>query len=243
MSRDFRPQTTSGERPSREFTAEPAKHRFGSLVWNGTAFAIALALAVAILAVEGTDPDSLRDALRLTGRWSFLVFWLAYAGGAIAALCGSAFGRLAGRGRDLGLAYASAQSVHLGLVVWLFLITLRPPLIGKALVFFVVGMIVTYILALFSVGAMSKVLGSRVWRALRIVGLNYIMFIFALDFVPRAIHGTSDYGIRRLVEYAPFAAMCLAAPILVLAAAAQRRLTLRNMSPAVRRPSIDAARL
>ena len=243
MTRDFSPQTTNGEKPSTKFAAEPAKRRFDSLVWNGTAFAIAVALATAILAVEGTDPESLRDALRLTGRWSFLVFWLAYAGGSIAALFGSAFARLAGRGRDFGLAYASAQLVHLGLVIWLFIITLRPPLIGKALVFFTVGMIVTYLLALFSVGAMSKLLGSRVWRALRIAGLNYIMFVFALDFVPRAIHETSDDGIRRLVEYAPFAAMCLAAPILVLAAAAQRRLTIRNMKPAVHRPSIDVARL
>jgi hypothetical protein len=62
---------------------------------------------------------------------------VAYAGGAIAELFGPALGPLARRGREFGLAYAAAQLIHVGLVVWLFQITSRLPLSGKVLVLFV----------------------------------------------------------------------------------------------------------
>jgi hypothetical protein len=55
-------------------------------------------------------------ALELTARWSFLLFWLAYAGNAVAIL----FGAQLAAGREFGLAFASAHLVHIGLVVWLF---------------------------------------------------------------------------------------------------------------------------
>ena len=191
------------------------------------AFGIALGLAAAVLALNGTDTKSLVMALRLTARWSFLLFWVAYAGGAMAALFGPALAPLAGRGREFGLAYAAAQLIHLGLVVWLFQVSSRPPLSGELIVFFSIGIFWTYLLAIFSFGGPSRALGSRGWRTLRIVGLNYILFAFAFDFVPVAIHGTTHYGVGRLVEYAPFAAMSVAAPLLVLAAAAHRRLGMR----------------
>lgn len=188
------------------------------------AFGVALGLAAAVLAIHGTDAKSIVIALRLTARWSFLLFWMAYAGGAMAALFGPTLAPLAGRGREFGLAYAAAQLVHVGLVIRLFQILSRSPLSAKPLVLFSIGIVWTYLLAVFSVGGLSKVLGSRAWRTLRIVGLNYILFAFAVDFVPVAIHPTAHYDIGRLVEYAPFAAMCVAAPLLVFAAAAYRRL-------------------
>ena len=195
-----------------------------TVFWMGAALAIALALTCAVFAVRGID---IVQALRLTARWSFLLFWLAYTGGAIATLFGPAFKPIATRAREFGLAYAAAQLVHLGLVVWLFQVSSRPPLSGKPFAFFVVAIVWTYLLAVFSFGGIAKTLGSRGWRALRIAGINYILLAFASDFVPPAFHSTADYGVRRLAEYTPFAAMCIAAPLLVLAAAANRRLGMR----------------
>ena len=201
------------------------------------ALGVALGLATAVLAVKGGDADSLRVALRLTARWSFLLFWLAYAGGALAVLFGSTLAPLGGRGREFGLAYAAAQLVHVGLVIRLFQITSRLPLSGKPFVLFTIGIVWTYLLAVFSVGGLSKVLGSRGWRTLRIVGLNYILFAFAVDFVPVTIDRSPHSGVERLVAYVPFAAMCVAAPLLVLAAAARRQLGMRynraELEPAV----------
>lgn len=202
-----------------------------AVLWMGAAFGMALGLAAAVLAINGTDAKSLLMALQLTARWSFLLFWVAYAGGAMAALFGPAFKPLAGRGREFGLAYAAAQLIHLCLVVRLFQISSRPPLSDELIVFFMIGIFWTYILAVFSFGGLAKKLGPIGWRLLRIVGLNYILFAFASDFVPPAIHGThgtAHHGPMHLIAYAPFAVMSVAAPLLVLAAEAHRRLGMRN---------------
>jgi hypothetical protein len=204
------PMTSAALSPKREST---------TLLWMGTAFVVALGLAAAVFATRGLD---IVQALRMTARWSFLLFWLAYTGGALAALFGPAFRPLAAHGRDLGLAYASAQLVHLGLVIWLFQISSSPPLSGGLYYFFVLAIVMTYLLAIFSIGGLSKTLGSKGWRALRIVGLNYILLAFARDFVPPAFQGIADHGASHFVSYAPFAAMCIAGPILVLTAAAYR---------------------
>ena len=84
-----------------------------TVLWMGAAFAVALALTIAVFAVKGID---IVQALRLTARWSFLLFWLAYAGGAMATLFGPTLKPIAAHAREFGLAYAAAQLVHLGLV-------------------------------------------------------------------------------------------------------------------------------
>src|SRR5208282_421518 len=51
-------------------------------VWAGTAFGMALAMTLLILIAKGTGETQIHLALRVTARWSFLLFWLAYAGSA-----------------------------------------------------------------------------------------------------------------------------------------------------------------
>jgi hypothetical protein len=214
-------------RPDKSWWSDMMKHKTNTILWIGMAFGVSLGLAITVLCITGTDTKSIQLALQLTARWAFLPFWMAYAGRAMAELFGPILEPLARRGREFGLAYAAALLVHLGLVVSLFLITSRPPLTGVILAIFLVGAVCTYLLAVFSFGGLAKVLGSTGWYALRIVGMNYILFAFALDFVRVAAHGPAHYGRWRLVEYAPFAAMSVAAPLLVLAAAAHRRLEKR----------------
>src|SRR5215472_726439 len=85
--------------------------------WMGAAFGVALATAAIVLGLNGPDNKSVRLALELTARWSFLLFFLAYAGNALATLFG--WTMLKGRGREFGLSFASAHTVHIGLVIWL----------------------------------------------------------------------------------------------------------------------------
>jgi hypothetical protein len=194
--------------------------------WIGVAFGVAVALAVAVLAVAGSDPSGIGMALRVTARWSFLLFWMAYAGGATAALFGPALAPLAHRGREFGLAFAAAHLVHLGLVVWLYRVSGRVPLSGSmfVFVFFTIGIVWTYLLAALSFGGLSRALGPRPWRLLRFLGMNYILLAFARDFVPPVIHsGIVHQEFWQSVSYAPFAAMSVAAPLLCLAAAGHRR--------------------
>jgi hypothetical protein len=65
------------------------------------AFLVAFALAAIILVVFGVGERGTAIALRATARWSFLLFWCAYAGGAIAWLW-PRLNELAQRGRELG---------------------------------------------------------------------------------------------------------------------------------------------
>ena len=115
-----------------------------SLMW--AALLVALALAVIVLVIFGVGERGTAIALRATARWSFLLFWPAYAGGAIAWLWPRLNG-LARHGRELGLAYASAQLIHVGLVLWIIHVATEP---SGAMVFFWIGIFCTYLLALFS---------------------------------------------------------------------------------------------
>jgi hypothetical protein len=126
------------------------------------AFLIALAMATIVLVIFGFGERGATIALRATARWSFLLFWLAYAGGAMAWL----WPRLSGLGRygrDLGLAYASAQLIHVGLVLWLIHVATEP---SGAMVFFWIGIFCTYLLVLFSLPRFREALEPRLWRLL-----------------------------------------------------------------------------
>ena len=129
-----------------------------SLMW--AALLVALALAVIVLVIFGAGERGTAIALRATARWSFLLFWPAYAGGAIAWLWPRLNG-LARHGRELGLAYASAQLIHVGLVLWIIHVATGP---SGAMVFFWVGIFCTYLLALFSLPRLRDALEPRLWR-------------------------------------------------------------------------------
>jgi hypothetical protein len=227
-------QFSEARSKDRNLATEAGERKVGPVVWMGVGFAVAFGLALAVLVIKGTNGKSLVVGLQLTARWSFLLLWLAYAGRAVNALFGPAFAPIARRGRELGLAYAAAHLIHVGLVVWFFHISSRPPLSGKLFDFFTIGIIWTYILALFSIPVFADALGPKAWRVLRVAGLNYILFAFAWDFVPSVVRTAAVHNsLLFLVGYVPFAGMCLAAPVLVLAAAAQRHLELRYGGVAV----------
>jgi hypothetical protein len=184
----------------------------------GAAFAVALALAMAVLARKGAGQGGIILALRITARWSFLVFWPAYAGGALAVLFGPTFQALAGRGRTLGLAFASAHLVHVALVVWLYHIAVKPPVSEFSLVFFSVGIFFTYLLALLSVGRVSALLTPPAGCWVRTIGMEYIAFAFLVDFARNPFRG----GAANLVAYLPFLALAVAGPALRLAGRVRR---------------------
>jgi hypothetical protein len=180
------------------------------------AAALAVALSIVLAARLFASPqDKLVIALRATARWSFILFWLATAGGALATLYGSRFKALAARGRDFGLAYASAHLVHLGLVAWIYLF--YPPPRRSTLLFFGIAVFWTYFLALLSIRRYSAMLHPRVVRILRVIGVEYIAFAFLSDFLVNP-----QDGIINLLAYLPFLILAVAGPLLRLAAATKR---------------------
>lgn len=178
------------------------KWPFPTPVAMAAAFLVALVMAVVMLVIFGVGERGTAIALRATARWSFLLFWLAYVGGALRSLFGPRFQGLAQHGRDLGLAFASAQVVHVGLVLWLVYVAANP---GGTMLVFWAGIACTYLLALFSWPRLRELLGPRLWPVVRTAAMEYIAFVFAVDFILIQLqgHGTGGYPI----SYVPFAVM------------------------------------
>jgi hypothetical protein len=197
--------------------AADASIRPGASLWMAAAFCAALATAVVTLAVAGVDERGIGAALVLTGRLSFLIFWPAYVGGAPATLFGPRFAGLARRGRDFGLAYASAQLVHFSLVASLVAGSQRP-LPEAVMPFFAIGVVWTYLLAAFSVERIGNAVGQNHVRILRNIGLEYLALIFFVDLVLLPLGERSGYP----PEYLPFSALIIVGPLLRAAASFRR---------------------
>ena len=187
--------------------------------WMGLAFIIALVLAIIVLVIFGAGERGTELALRATARWSFLLFWPAYVGSAMALVFGQRFDGLARRGRELGLAFASAQLVHVGLVLWLYYMAVGP---GGAMVFFWLGILCTYLLALFSLPWLQSLLGPRLWRLFRTITLEYIALAFATDFILGPLHAR---GFDKFPPtYLPFVLMLIGGAGLRIAAFSNQKL-------------------
>ncbi len=182
------------------------------------AFCIAMMLAAGAVYLFGTGTTGLDRAIQATCRFSYLLFWLAYAGGALRTLFGSAFEAIACRGREFGLSFASARAVHVGLVVWLYSISDQPPLSGPVFWFFAAGVFWTYLLALLSIRRLALALGQVRWRMIRLAGMECISFAFLFGFVSAPAPGT----IWNLVTYVPFITLSLMGTFLRIAAWASR---------------------
>ena len=134
-------------------------------------------------------------------------------------LCRPRLDGLARHGRELGLAFASAQLVHVGLVLWIIHIATGP---SGAMVFFWVGIFCTYLLALFSLPRLRDALEPRLWRIFRTIALEYIALAFAADFIvaPLQAGGLGKYPLT----YLPFALTLVSGAGLRVVAFSDRRL-------------------
>lgn len=185
--------------------------------WMRTALGANLLLAAIIIAIFGAGVKGTSLALDITARAAFLWFLAAYTGGALTTLFGPTFLPLKQLGRELGLAFAAALLVHLALVAWRCWIGAVPSI--DVFVFFGPVAALTFILAFLSFGNLHSILGSRAWQLLRTIGMNVILYAFLKDFMQDPLHG----GARHLLEYLPFAAMAIVAPLTKLAAWAVRQ--------------------
>ncbi|MGB6486857.1 MAG: hypothetical protein WBE91_08250, partial [Steroidobacteraceae bacterium] len=138
-----------------------------------------------------------------------------YTGGPLAVVFGSRFQPLARRGRELGLAFASAHLRPAGLVVWLYHISSKAPLGASSAIFFGTALGFTYLLALLSIPTLATALPRLLWRAIVIVGMEFIAYAFLSDFLRANPFGQ---GISRLIAYLPFTAFAVAAALLRITA-------------------------
>ena len=200
--------------------------------WMAVSFAMALAIVVAFRLGAGPG-ERVSGALRATARWSFILFWLATVGRALATLFGASFQALAAQARDLGLSYASAHLVHLGLVVWIYCYaivhgTAEPS--RNTLIFFGIAVFWTYLIALLSFKSFAAKLNVRTCRILRTIGVEYIAVAFFIDFYKSPF----QTGLEHIASYAPFVVLSVAGPLLRLGAAGKRLTELRRLPVSAR---------
>jgi hypothetical protein len=196
--------------------ARSAMQKRHTPVWMAGSFAVAL--AIAFVAREAAAPgDKLEFALKATARCSFLLFWLAYAGAPLATVFGVKFRALAQRGRDFGLAFASAHLVHLALVAWL-LRNATTPFPRPALTFLSIGVLWIYLLMILSFKPLGARLDQGVLRLLRIVGVEYIAMVFLIDFAKNPLQG----GVASLIAYLPFQILAVGGLLLKVASIVKR---------------------
>lgn len=190
-------------------------------LWMALAFVAALTAAAFVVLVIGATARGIDDALLVTGRISFVLFWPAYAAGAAAELFASPFRCVKHSARTFGLAFASAHIVHLGLVAWLCYMGAAPPI--ASFIFFGIAVLWTYVLALLSVRRLQKAVGRRVWRVISFLGAHYIAFAFAADF----LRFPPNVSLKYLIGYLPFAALAVGGAVLRVCAWAARFVSAR----------------
>ena len=157
----------------------------------------------------------------MTARLSLLLFWLTYAGSAMATLFGPAFAILARHGRNFGLSFASAHLIHIGLIVWLYRVSANPPALTSWFIQFeIIELVWIYVLATFSVPRLRAALNPDLLRILYAFGLEYIALVFFFNFVVLPILGGPLHPIQ-LFSYLPFSILIVVGPILRWAAMAR----------------------
>lgn len=216
--------TSAGAPRPREFApGKTGSPPLDARTWTAAAFAVSLVLAAVVVARFGAGQDGTAQALRVTARWCFALFWPAYAGSAVARLFGARFAVLARHGREFGLGFAAALSVHVGLVLWLMYVAADQ---RSLMLLFWVGVLCSYALALLSLPRLRDALGPRLWRIALELALQYIMFVFAVDFIvaPLQARGPDKYPL----DYLPFAILLVGGVALRLVA------RMRRQSPAVK---------
>ena len=181
--------------------------------WMGVAFLVAFALAAVVLTVFGTG----EGARRLPWRDRKMVVCLFLVG-----LCRERRSTIIWTTGWNPWRAEAANSVSPSRPRrWFMLassfgssITSADPSGGMTL--FWAGILSTYLLALFSFLPLSNPLGRGLWRVLRLLGMEYIAFVFATDFI--FLHFHDDVLRKQPFQYMPFAFMLVLGVALRIAA-------------------------
>jgi hypothetical protein len=159
--------------------------------WNLTRLAAGLIAlgSLAITLADGASEDSLRVAIRMTARTSFVLFVLAFSASSLHRFWANDFSRWQLRNRRyLGVSFAASHGVHALAIIALAVLhpasfqehtrttSVGPGVIAYA---FIIAM------ALTSSNKSVALIGTRAWKVLHTIGSLYIWVAFAKAFFIR----------------------------------------------------------
>jgi len=180
-----------------------------TVLWILGAFLAALLTGALTLTLFGTGIKGTTEALRVTGRLSFILFWPAYASSVLCRLNPSVLSALARLRREFGLGFAAAHSVHAALILWLIHIADHLPLPLSTIVLDGIGLAWVYALSVLSAQYLRRILKPQVWRLLFNVGLEWIALVFLSDFLILPL----QQGHELSLSYLPFTILLLLAAV------------------------------
>jgi methionine sulfoxide reductase heme-binding subunit len=172
----------------------------------------------------GFSGDVLLELTRLTARTAVFFFLAAFSASALLVLTRSAPARfLVANRRHVGLAFALAHFIHLGVLVAYFAVTGEDPgtvrIVGGGLAYLLIAL-----MAVTSTNGAQRWLGPN-WRRLHLVGSWYVWLVFLNSYLGRVLEGREPVWI-----YGGITALMLGAAALRIAAGMQKRARLRAVS-------------
>ena len=148
-----------------------------------------IALSLWIASMRQFEVEGVRMVIRFTARSSLLLFCLAFAAASLARLWPNAWTRWQRRNRRyLGLSFAASHAIHAVAIV--AFAKMDPAGFAEATsaasyIFGGIGYAVIVAMSATSFDRAAALLGPRAWRALHLVGGNYLWFQFMVSFGKR----------------------------------------------------------
>lgn len=159
--------------------------------WNLTRLAAGLiaATSLAIALVDGASDDSIRVAIRVTARISFVLFMLAFSASSLHRFWANDFSRWQLRNRRyLGVSFAASHGVHALAIIALAVLYpasyqehTRTTSVGPG----VIAYVFIVAMALTSSNKSVALIGARAWKTLHTTGSLYLWVAFAKAFFIR----------------------------------------------------------
>jgi len=143
--------------------------------------------AAAYLAIAGMGDESVRLALRVSGRVAFVVLLVVFAARPLQQLLKAPWtARLLRNRKLLGVAFAGIHTAHLGLILIRmnqlpdFGVSFDKNLPGMFVYAFIFAMLIT------SFDGPARALGKKPWKALHKVGLFFLVYAFTQSQMPQS---------------------------------------------------------
>lgn len=138
-----------------------------------------------LLMHDGLNAQGALAASRLTARWSFVWFMLAWSASSMAALWPGGWRRtLLQRRRAIGLSFAMAHLIHAGFFL-IAMLMFGEKIPAATLVGGGIGYLFVALMAATSNTASVRLLGPKIWQALHATGGWVIFVIFAFSYLGR----------------------------------------------------------
>jgi DMSO/TMAO reductase YedYZ heme-binding membrane subunit len=146
------------------------------------------AAAAAYMMVAGADDESIRLALRISGRVAFVILLVVFAARPLQQLLKAPWtAKILRNRRQLGVAFAGIHTAHLGLILMRvnqlpeFGVSFEDNLLGMFVYAVIFAMLVT------SFDGPSRAIGRKAWKALHKAGLFILVAAFTDSQLPRSM--------------------------------------------------------